>query len=70
MATVREYRNRWVIDYRDSEGKRQIETIGPLTERVRRQAERQLRERLNQLDKGTLPSSRRTTFKEFVSGIS
>lgn len=59
MACVRKYRDRWVIDYLDRQGRRHIETVGKLTERVRREAERQLRERLNEVEAGRFQSQRR-----------
>lgn len=68
MAMVRKWRNRYVIDYYDAARKHHIKTIGPITERVRRQAENALAAVLKQLEEGTLPANPRLRFEEYANG--
>lgn len=57
MATVRKLRGKWYLDYRDARGKRRRVRAGDGTLN-KKQAEKELREKLDQVDRGGGGSSR------------
>lgn len=63
MACVRKHRGKWVLDYRDATGKRHIQVSGD----NKKDAERQLRQVLNQIDANTYnPDGKKIRFKEYA----
>jgi integrase len=63
MGCVRKSRGKWVLDYRDATGKRHIQVSGD----NKKEAERQLRQILNQLDDGTFrPDGKKMKFSDYA----
>jgi integrase len=64
MAKVRMRRGKWVLDYRDATGQRHVETSGT----NKKEAERQLRQILNQIDDGTFrPDGKKMKFSDYAT---
>jgi len=64
MACVRKHRGKWVIDYRDATGQRHVEVSGT----NKKEAERQLRQVLNQIDDGTYrPDGKKMKFSDYAT---
>jgi len=63
MACVRKSRKKWVIDYRDANGKRHIEVVGD----NKKEAERKLRTVLSLIDAGGYdPDGKKIRFKDYA----
>ncbi len=64
MAKVRMRRGKWVLDYRDATGQRHVEVSGE----NKKEAERQLRLVLNQIDDGTFrPDGKKMKFSDYAT---
>ena len=64
MGCVRKSRGKWVVDYRDATGRRHIEVSGT----NKKEAERQLRLIMNQIDDGTFrPDGKKMKFSDYAT---